>query len=100
MYEPLQGFPGLHASSDRGRQAAGLDHGAAEADGKLQSPADRHVWHHRQVRVHPEEINWNKCATCQIYFYLCSSRRGGLFGTTAGCKEDSIMFDFVVTLSL
>lgn len=50
MYEPLEGFPGLHASADCGQPIGGLDNGAAEADGKLQSPADRYVWHNRQVR--------------------------------------------------
>lgn len=40
MHEPRQSFPGLHASAHCGQPTGGLDHGATEAAGKLQSPAD------------------------------------------------------------
>lgn len=55
MQKPLQYLSGLHACPDSGQPKHGPDHGAAKAAGKLQQPADRHVWDHRQVspRLHP-----------------------------------------------
>lgn len=40
----------MHAPADCAQPAGGPDPAAAEADGKLQSPPDRHVWHLGQVR--------------------------------------------------
>lgn len=46
VYKPLHVFPGMHASADCGQPTSRLDQDAAKTDGKLQSPADWHVWHH------------------------------------------------------
>ena len=46
MQKSLQHLSGLHASPQCGEPARGPDEGAAKAAGKLQPPADRHVWHH------------------------------------------------------
>lgn len=40
----------MYASPDGGRRTGGSHQGPAEADGRLQQPPDRHVWHYGQVR--------------------------------------------------
>ena len=46
----------MHAPLDSGQPTRGSDQGAAKAAGKLQPPADRHVWHHGQVSSFPFSI--------------------------------------------
>lgn len=73
VQEPLQRLSGLHASNRCGRPECGPDPGAAEAPGKPQRPADRHVRHHRQVSIKEGRI-WELGAafffTWKMSFFL------------------------------